>query len=170
MQNHKSYLNQKGVTLIELLMTIAISAFIFTIVFALFKEGLVSYDRTVTEADSQLEVKYIHDVIKQDILNSKNGLLESIQYPKVEDNQLMLYIGTKTESKMIKYFLDGDSLFRKVADNPEEEMMKSVSSFHVVVKSDNLVKVSIIKNLSSPYSMQAIEKSFYVQAKPRGKF
>lgn len=174
--------NRKGITLIELLVTISISAIIFSAILSLFKEGLISYDRTVNEADLQLQLRHVQNVIKQDIVTSKIGKLGANSFPKKEEeNKLILFIGTENDPSFIEYFVgeDDGSLYRLVYriedgnrvilnNNYDRPILEDISDFTIVID-NNLVKVTIAKNEVSSYSNQSIDKDVFIQAKPHGK-
>ena len=87
-----------------------------TLLAAIFKEGLVSYDRTVSEADLQLSVRHQSDVIVEDIRLSKIAVINGVSYPQTqsEPEKLTLFTGTSELPETIIYFLDGTSILRQV--------------------------------------------------------
>lgn len=179
MVSKSAFLDNKGITLVELLVTISISVFIFGAIFSLFREGLISFDRTVSEADQQLELRYTQDVMKRDIVNSVIGTKNGKTYPYLEDDQLYLLITSDRNSRFVMYSFEDESLYRteeiyRVEDDETDILQKDCIakdiSFNVEMDvTNNLVNVTIAKNTLTSYSKQSIDKKIIVQAKPRGK-
>jgi hypothetical protein len=171
--------NSKGITLIELLITVSISMFIFAVIFSLFREGLVSYDRTVSEADTQLEIRHIQNVIKRDVVSSVIKTINTKTYPYTVDNKLYLLTNSSGDPVFVIYSIEDQSLYRteeiyKIGDDETEIVKKDrlINDVSFAVKIDGpnfLVKVTVNKNIMTSYSDQIVEKELNVQAKPRGE-
>lgn len=174
-----AFLTSKGITLVELLVTISISVFIFGAIFSLFREGLISYDRTVSEADQQLELRHIQDVMKRDIVNSVIGTKNGKTYPYREDSKLYLLTNSDGAPQIVIYSFEDQSLYRieeiyRVEDGGTDILQKDCIakdiSFHVEIdETINLVNVTVAKSTMTNYSKQPVDKKIIVQAKPRGK-
>lgn len=172
--------NNKGFTLIELLITVSISMFIFAVIFSLFREGLISYDRTVSEADTQLEIRHLQNVIKRDIVSGVIKTINTKTYPYTEENKLYLLNNSSGDPVFVIYSMEDQSLYRteeiyKIAEDKTEQLKKDrlIDDISFAVKMDEtnfLVKVTLAKNLVTSYSDQIVNKEINVQAKPRGEF
>jgi len=170
--------NCKGITLIELLITVSISMVIFSIIFSLFREGLVSYDRTVSQADTQLEIRHIQNVIKRDIVSGVIKKINTKTYPYTEDNKLYLLKNSSGDPVFVIYSVEDQSLFRReevysLADDEtkplKEDHLIDDIAFAVNINPDFLVKVTVNKNIETDYSDQIVDKEINIQAKPRGE-
>lgn len=153
-------------TLIELLVTLTLVVVVSALLAAIFKEGLVSYDRTVSEADLQLSVRHQSDVIVEDIRLSKIFLIAGVTYPQSEPEKLTLFTGTSESPETITYFLDGTNIVRQVGSNPSEIVFKDVTKFNVSLE-EQLVTVKIAVNPTSSHYQDQITKEMVLQARPR---
>lgn len=159
--------NQKGMTLIELLVTLTLVVVVTTLLAAIFKEGLVSYDRTVSEADVQLSVRHQSDVILENIRTSKIGVINEVSYPQSEPEKLTLFTGTEDLPATITYFKDGTSILRQVDDEPAETVFQNVIQFNVSLDSQSVVTITVKTNPSSSRYQESMAKEIVLQAKPR---
>lgn len=161
--------NQHAMTLIELLVTLTLVVVVSTLLAAIFKEGLVSYDRTVSEADLQLSVRHQSDVIVEDIRLSKIAVIDGESYPQTQSEpaKLTLFTGTSESPETITYILDGTNIVRQVGSQPSEVVFKDVSNFNVSVNPQQLVTVKIAVNPATTHYQDSIEKNMVLQAKPR---
>lgn len=168
----------KGFTLIELLIAVSISIFIFTIIFSLFREGLVSYDRTVSQAEAQLNLRHIHNLIKRDIVSSKIGTIDGTSYPMSVTNKLTLLEESSVNYKFVIYSVEEDALYRSEELNKIEEdetvvlnkdlLIEDISAVFGIDETDSLIKVTLFRKIITDYSSQIVDKEIEVQAKPRG--
>lgn len=156
-------------TLIELLVTLTLVVVVNTLLAAIFKEGLVSYDRTVSEADLQLSVRHQSDVFVEDIRLSKMAVIDGVSYPQTQSEpaKLTLFTGTSESPETITYFLDGTSILRQVGSNPSEVVFKDVIKFNVSLNQQQLVRVKISVNPATSHYQDPITKELVLQAKPR---
>ncbi len=175
----KSVHTNKGFTLIELLITVSISMVIFTVIFSMFREGLVSYDRTVSQADVQLNLRHIHNLIKRDIVSSKIGTIDGISYPVSETNSLTLLEESGVNHKIVIYSVEEGALYRSEELYKVEEdetvvlnrdlLIEGISAVFGIDETDSLIKVTLFRKILTDYSSQIVDKEIEIQAKPRGK-
>ena len=161
--------HQRGITIVEVLITTTIVVFIITAIFGLFKEGLLHFDRTVNEAEIQLDLRLQLEKITKDIRESKVGTVAGQSYPYVDDNQLFLLKGTKENLETITYLLEEDQLIRKKivgGIESEEILLEQIVEFTVNYE-DELVKMKLKKENTTPYSNQSIVKVQNIEVKPR---
>lgn len=156
-------------TLIELLVTLTLVVVVSTLLAAIFKEGLVSYDRTVNEADLQLSLRHQSDVIVEDIRLSKIAVIDGTSYPQTQSEpaKLTLFTGTPESPGTISYFLDGTNILRQVGSHPSEVVFKDVMNFNVSLNPQQLVTVKIAVNPATSHYQDPITKELVLQAKPR---
>lgn len=159
-------------TLIELLITLTLVVVVTTLLAAIFKEGLVSYDRTVSEADLQLSVRHQSDVIVEDIRLSKISVIDGVTYPQSEPEKLTLFTGTAASPKTITYFLDGTNIVRQVGSQPSKVVFRDVTKFNTSIekqleKPKQLVTVKISLNPETSHYQDPITKEIVLQARPR---
>lgn len=159
-------LNQKAMTLIELLVTLSLLVVVTTLLAAIFKEGLISYDQTVNEADIQLSVRHQSDVIIEDIRSSKIAVVNGVSYPQVESAKLILYTGTLESPETTIYFLNGASILRQVNSDTPKVVLQDVTQFQVSL-SQPLVTVKIGVNPASTHYQEPITKAIVLHAIPR---
>lgn len=158
--------HQKGMTLIELLVTLTLVVVVTTLLAAIFKEGLVSYDRTVNEADVQLSVRHQSDVIVEDIRSSKIVVINEVSYPQSEPEKLTLFTGTAEFPETITYFWDGTSILRQVGSTASEVVFQDVIQFNVSLQ-EQLVTVKIETNPATSRYQESITKEIVLRARPR---
>ena len=170
MKRKKIFFNTKGMTLIELLVTIALVVITTSILVAILKEGFVSYDHTLNEADSQLTLRHQANVILEDIRSSKIAAIDEVHYPYATSS-LYLFTGNKNEQKTITYSLiemNGKTNLVRQESNAEQKVaIEGVEYFNPSVNPENnLVTIKIKLKVPSLYQNSST-KEIVLQAKPR---
>lgn len=91
--NVKNKLDNRGFSLIELLVCLAISAFVILAAYSLVMVGTKSYDLTSKNADLQQEVSYTNNLLGEIIISAKQESTK-IEYSN-NGKIIMFYTGSK---------------------------------------------------------------------------
>lgn len=158
--------NEKGGSLIELLVTLSLLTVVIGLLGAFIKEGFIHYDRTVSQADLQVSLRHQSDKILKDIRSSKSGTIGETDYPFVEEGKLVLLIGNRINEETITYFLNGETVYRKRGDLPAEIVCRNVIDFSVTVENSLITIHMTVKPITKRYG-EEIRKEIDLQAKPR---
>lgn len=167
MERTKILVNQKAMTLIELLVTLSIIVVVTTMLAAILKEGFISYDRIVSEADIQLSARSQSDVIVDDIRSSKIAQIEESSYPLVMDNtKLILFTGTMEEPETVTYFLQDHNIYRQINSQTPKKIISDVQDFKVD-RDEQMVTVKFEINPETEQYKEPFSKEIVLQVSPR---
>ncbi len=142
-------MKKRGLTLVELLISIFILGVIGSAIVALFSVGIKNYRASSAKAFMQREVNLAADNITRDIkqsieiLESYNGEGRSptkmfLALPSVDEDNNSIYNGNDIERDFIIYYLEGTNLHKSAIANAS-------SSRYIEGGSDKI----ILKNVSS---------------------
>lgn len=123
--------DQKGFTLIELIVILGLATIVMGAVMSFFIANYRSYNRLNTESELQYQSQYIINFMTDKILAAE-------KYE--EDGKYKFYV----DDKCIYFWTDGDSLMFEDEDNPGEKAIgSSISEFKVASISPNEVKIDL---------------------------
>jgi len=164
--------SEKGVTLTELLVSISLTVILAGILAFFFKEGLLVYDRTVAEAETQLELRHKLEVMKRDIRSSVSGEVAGVRYPLADETnrELLLCMGTVEQPSFVSYRWEDGVLYRAADGEGRKPFLAHVEDFRVSASPDGrLVFVKITVAVPSGYQPVPAAKTVSVVVHPRGK-
>ena len=160
---------QKGFTLVELLVTIAILSIVTVLLAGIFREGTLSSRHAIEDSGLNVTFRMKADGIRDDIRSSKTGTVNGTTYPVFNNTTktLTLFTGTTGAPATVEYYLSGNILYRKASGGTATEYLTDVTVFDVAM-SGSAVDVTLqVNRISSDYSRRAYEKSITIKAKPR---
>jgi Tfp pilus assembly protein PilW len=161
---------QYGFTVIEMLLALIISFLVITMLLGFYKEGLLSYDRTMNESVLQLDLRHAVEVISRDIRTSKAGRFAETEYPALNGTNELILFFTETEDEpvFIKYKYKNQQLIRHISSSDEEPLLDRVVDCQISAE-NSLVKMILTVVVPSGHFQQQISKEVIIQAVPRGK-
>ncbi|MGO4890567.1 Tfp pilus assembly protein FimT/FimU [Anaerobacillus sp. MEB173] len=161
--------SEKGISLVEILVTIALIAVVSALLMVFFREGLISSSRTIEESELQLDVRHKIDVMINDIRTSKRGEYEGQLFPYIDSaDRLILFSGSIDDPKTISYYKSGNTLYRKL-DGQDPTMFIENSKVTFSVETDHHIKIIAEIEDTIGYHNQGLEKEIVITAFPRGK-
>lgn len=157
--HHIKMKNSKGITLIELVVTIAITGILTVVAAGIINIGVDSYNLFSTHAtmarESQNTVKILHDKISMAIPNSITSSSSS-QFD---------FVTTSAEVIQIEYRSGDSDLRYKINSNPWKEILHNITSYSFsYAKSDNSAwivsdPVSEINRINVSYNLILLGES-----------
>lgn len=103
-------INEKGITLVELLTALAIVGVIIAVIMSVLLTGTSSADRTSSKQQLQQEANYIVETIRAEYLKKDDAIIEII----VNKTEKKLFINTKLVSDGYDYILKKPAKFKTV--------------------------------------------------------
>jgi prepilin-type N-terminal cleavage/methylation domain-containing protein len=160
---------EKGFSLIELMVTIAILGIFAVLLAGIFREGTLSSRHAIEDSSLNVTFRMKTDGIRDDIRASKSGTINGTTYPAFNNGTktLTLFTGTSTSPATMQYYLSNNILYRKPAGGAATEYLTDVSVFNVTM-SGSAVNVTLQVSKTSPdFSKRAYKRSITIKAKPR---
>lgn len=95
--------NNKAFTLIEVLLSIAISSIIIIVAFSVFHAGSISWEKIEEKADVNQNARIVMETIISDIRRCNKADV-------ISDERIKLHFG---EFEIVEYYLEGTNVFRE---------------------------------------------------------
>ncbi|PIZ01073.1 hypothetical protein COY62_00375 [bacterium (Candidatus Howlettbacteria) CG_4_10_14_0_8_um_filter_40_9] len=135
--------NQKGLTLIELLISITLLSIIIAVFTSTYVTGISVYTREVRTTNLQNESRIILDRIVSDIKQSNevvsgsNETVLVLAAPSIDSNGSIIYENTGLfKMDFITYWLDGSALYKKV--EPHLDSARPAAVTHILGDVDSV--------------------------------
>lgn len=150
--------NNKGITLIELIVTLALASIILTFVMSFFITNVKSYETINYETDVQYQSQSTINFMTNKILEAKDfvGLVGEIY--KFEHNNGK-YFGFKKDHEVIIYYEDVSDLSKSV------DIGKYIKNLEIITNSDSEVKIilELYNDKKNPADIYSANQTVYMR-------
>lgn len=160
---------QKGFTLVELLVTIAILSIVTVLLAGIFREGTLSSRHAIEDSGLNVTFRMKADGIRDDIRSSKIGAIDGTTYPVFNNTTktLTLFTGSTGTPATLAYYLSGTTLYRKPSGGTATSYLTDVTVFNVAMRGSAVDVTLQVNRISPDYSKRSYQKSITIKAKPR---
>lgn len=142
---------EKGLSLVELLVTLAIISFIIMAVYTFYLAGLKGWQRSLDQIESQQSARIAMDKIIRELLYAYELSLH--------DNDREIRFKIKGDSRTLRFRREGQELIFDSYPTWQSNYMHTkvalgISSLHFSIEEDNLVTVTLVAiNGSNPVNL-----------------
>lgn len=144
--------SEKGLSLIELVVTLAIISFIIMAIYTFYLAGLKGWQRSQDQIESQQSARIAMDKINRELRYAYEISLH--------DHNREIRFKIKRDSRTLRFRLEGEELIFDSYPKGQFNYMHTkvalgISSLHFSIAGDNLVTVTIVAvNGSNPFNLK----------------
>jgi len=149
-------MRKKGLTLVELLISIVILGIIFSATASLFSVAIKNYQVSSTQAVLQRETNLAVDNITREIKQSieipenyvvgRSPTVLILALPSIDENENFIYDGSSLEKDYITYSLDGTNLHKTVSANLSSTRSQKNGTDKIVLSNISSLEFTYILN------------------------
>lgn len=150
-------MKKRGLTLVELLISIAVLGVILGAVATLFSAAIKNYQvssaQTVLQRETNTAIDSITRDIKQSIkiAESYNGTERDehtliLSLPSIDEDENFIYDGSTVEKDYIIYYLDGTNLHKVISANSNSERYQEDATDRIILKNISSLTFSYTPN------------------------
>lgn len=151
-------MTKKGLTLVELVVSIAVLGIIMAAVASLFSVAINNYQFSFTQSTLQRETNFVIDNITRDIKQSVEipkiygGINRGsekliLALPAVDVDENFLYDGSSLKKDYVIYYLDGTSLRKSITADPSSKRVNLNGTDRIILENVSSLSFSYIPNI-----------------------